>query len=94
MPVLVQGPLWAHVDGRADLYALGIVLYEMLTGFVPFAGRAPVETLRAHCDERIPALPDTVPPGLRSVVERALRKRPDERFATAADMAAALGACR
>src|SRR6266542_1520765 len=77
-------------DGRADVYALGIVLYEMLTGFVPFAGRDPTQMLRAHCEEPIPALPNTVPLPVREVVERALHKDPHERYATAGDLARAL----
>ena len=77
-------------DGRADVYALGIVLYEMLTGFVPFAGRDPTQMLRAHCEEPIPALPNTVPLPVREVVERALYEDPHERYATAGDFARAL----
>jgi CRP-like cAMP-binding protein len=78
------------VDGRADLYALGIVLYEMLTGLVPFAGRDPVDTLRAHREEPVPPLPETIPLNVRAVVTRALHKQPQDRYAAAAEMAAAL----
>jgi CRP-like cAMP-binding protein len=78
------------VDGRADLYSLGVVLYEMLTGFVPFAGRDPYETMRAHREEPIPPLPAELPTGVRAVVECALQKRREDRFATAAEMAVAL----
>src|SRR5262249_40124973 len=79
------------IDGRADLYALGVVLYELLAGYVPFAGRDPIETLRAHQEEPVPALPPEVPPAARAVVERALQKRPEERFGSAAEMAEAIG---
>jgi hypothetical protein len=88
-PEVIAG---APVDGRADLYALGIVLYEIVCGFVPFAGRDPLQTLRAHCEEVIPPLPDRVPEAVRHVVERALAKDPRDRFATADERAGALAA--
>jgi hypothetical protein len=77
-------------DPRTDVYALGAVLFEMLAGHVPFAGRDPMETLQAHQHLPPPALPDGVPAGARAVVERALRKRPTERFGSAREMANAL----
>ena len=81
-------------DARADLYSLGVVLYELLCGHVPYAGRTPYETLRAHVEEPPPPLPMGIPAAARAVVERALRKDPAERFISAAGMANALGAAR
>jgi CRP-like cAMP-binding protein len=78
------------IDGRADLYALGVVLYEMLTGFVPFAGHDALTTLRAHVEESPPPLPQAVPQQARLVVDRALQKRPGDRFPSAVAMASAL----
>jgi CRP-like cAMP-binding protein len=78
------------VDGRADIYALGIVLYEMLAGYVPFAGRDPFQTLRSHLEEAVPSLPPSIPENVRAVVARALEKDPDARFATAAQFADAI----
>jgi CRP-like cAMP-binding protein len=78
------------VDCRADLYGLGVVLYEMLAGFVPFAGRDPLQVLRAHVDEAVPPLPASVPPAVRAIVDRALCKNPDDRFPTAEEMARAI----
>jgi CRP-like cAMP-binding protein len=80
------------IDGRVDLYALGCVLYEMLTGFVPFAGRDPLETLRAQVEEVPPPLPVNVPSNVRAIVERCLQKRPADRFASATDLTRAIDA--
>ncbi|HEV2123181.1 MAG TPA: protein kinase [Chloroflexota bacterium] len=79
-----------EVDGRSDLYSLGIVLYELLVGHVPFAGSEPYQSLHAHVYAPPPPLPDTVHPVAAAVVEQALQKAPAERFRNAAAMAEAL----
>ena len=78
------------VDGRADLYALGVTLYEMLAGHVPFAGRDPLETLRAHVELALGPVAIGTSAGGFAVVERALQKRAAERLASAQEMAAAI----
>ena len=83
----------APVDARSDLYSLGIVLYELLTGKVPFTGDSPVEIAMKHLNE-LPkppsALRPEVPRDLDLVVLRALAKDPDARYASAEEMDADL----
>ena len=84
-----------RVDGRADLYALGCVLYALLTGKPPFQGPTAVSTMMAHATEPVPdireARPD-VPPQLAAVVTALLAKDPEARPASAEAVAAALQA--
>ena len=83
----------AQVDPRSDLYSLGIVIYEMLTGKVPFTGDAPVEIAMKHLRRR-PSRRRSCGPRCRTsldaVVMRALAKDPDERFDSAEEMDADL----
>jgi beta-lactam-binding protein with PASTA domain/predicted Ser/Thr protein kinase len=81
------------VDARADLYSIGIVLYELLTGAVPFDAESPVTiALKQVSEEPVPPmqLNPAVSPALDAVVTRALRKDPAERFQDADDFIAAL----
>ena len=80
----------AALDPRSDLYSLGVVLHEMVTGLVPFAGRTPLDMLRAKVDEPPPALPASVPNAVAGLITRALQPDPAERFASAAELRAAL----
>jgi eukaryotic-like serine/threonine-protein kinase len=80
------------VDGRADIYALGCVLYRCVTGRLPFAGSV-TQILHAHVYEPLTIDNDTLlrlPPALVEILRRSLAKLPNDRYATAGEMAQAL----
>jgi serine/threonine-protein kinase len=81
-PELIEG---IPADGRADVYALGCVLYECLTGSIPFERDNEVSAVWAHIHEDPPLLTDKnrdIPGGLNDVVFKAMAKHPDDRFLT------------
>ncbi len=82
-----------EVDPRSDLYSLGIVLYELLTGRTPFDGETPVEIAMKHLSatpQPPSKLRPDIPPELDMVVLRALAKNPDDRYQSADEMEADL----
>lgn len=84
-----------QIDSRTDLYALGVVLYQMLVGRVPFQGTTPHATLHAVIYEQPPPprlLNPGIPPAVEGVVLKAMAKRPEQRFRRGTEMVAALRA--
>jgi CheY-like chemotaxis protein len=79
----------ACTDGRSDIYAIGVIAFELFTGKPPFDGPSPLAVTRMHVDDLVPVakLRPKVPPELLAIVLRCLRKDPASRFATAAELA-------
>lgn len=80
------------VDHRSDLYALGIMVYQMLTGHVPFSAETPVGILMKHLTEPLPIPPKNTMllPSVNEVLRKALARDPEERYTTTKEFSAAL----
>ncbi len=84
-----------EIDGRADLYSLGVIFFEMITGTRPYEGDTTLQVIVQHIQAPIPsatARNQKLPPATNTLINRALAKQPSQRFQTAVDLVAAIAA--
>lgn len=81
------------IDGRSDIYSLGVILYQMLAGEVPFKGETPMDVMLKHAEEApapLKTFRKDIPSSLETAVQKALAKDPDDRHQTAKEFVAEL----
>ena len=91
-PEQIQGK---ELDGRSDIYSLGVVFYHMITGIAPYSGNSVPSILMMHLINPVPKLLDTdkaLPPAFEKIIQTAMAKEQIFRYATAGEMAAAIEA--
>ena len=92
-PEQIQGD--REIDGRSDIYSMGVVLFQMLTGTVPFSGATAASVMMMHLINPVPQIYDlnkTLPLGIQPVIETAMAKNPNDRYHTAGEFAKAIQA--
>ena len=90
-PEQVQGD--KEINGRSDVYALGVIFFQMITGSVPYHSDTPAKVMMMHLLEPVPLIQKAnqdVPEDYQVVIKHAMAKDPDQRFSTAGEMAAAI----
>ena len=90
-PEQVQGGV--DIDGRSDIYSMGVILYQLLSGKVPYQADTAARVMMMHILEPVPHITDAkedLPPAFNEVIEKAMAKDPDDRYQTAEEMAQAV----
>ncbi|GAC1555884.1 MAG: serine/threonine protein kinase IreK [Vulcanimicrobiaceae bacterium] len=84
------------LDATSDLYSFGVVLYQMLSGQLPYTGESPITVALKHVSSPVPEIDDTAPiaPALAAIVRKLLQKAPQDRFQSATEVARALRQAR